>query len=106
MNEKEVEELFREADTDGSGSIDYNEWISATINKKNILTEQNLQNAFDAFDENGDGSITVDEIKQFLGQGKDINEEVWEELLAEADENHDGIIDFDEFKSMMQKFIE
>ena len=42
----------------------------------------------------------------FLGQGKNINEKVWEDILAEADENQDGYIDFEEFKHMMEKFVE
>ncbi len=106
MDEEEIRELFEKADADGSGEIDYSEWIAATINKKNILTDDNLRNAFEAFDENGDGSITTDELKHFLGQGRNINEEVWEEIIAEADDNSDGVIDFEEFKTMMQKFLD
>ena len=106
MTEDEVKELFNEADVDKNGTIDYSEWITATINKQKILTDQNLMSAFEAFDENGDGNISIDEIKKFLGQGKNINEKVWEDILAEADENEDGHIDFEEFKHMMQKFVE
>lgn len=106
MTESEVKKLFKEADVDNSGSIDYTEWIAATINKKNILTDDNLERAFDAFDENGDGSISVEEVKQFLGQGKKINEKVWEQIIEEVDENKDGTIDYDEFKNMMKMFIE
>ena len=106
MTEEEVEKLFREADTDNSGSIDYTEWISATINKKKILTEENLERAFNAFDENGDGSISFKEIKLFLGHGKNINEKVWEEIIAEVDVDKNGSIEYEEFKQMMQKFID
>lgn len=106
MDEDEIRELFDKADTDGSGAIDYTEWITATINKSEILTEENLKNAFEAFDDDGDGQITTKELKQFLGQGRDINEEVWEQIIAEADEDKNGTIDFSEFKNMMKRFIE
>ena len=33
----EAEKLFKKADSDGSGAIDYSEWAVATINKRNIL---------------------------------------------------------------------
>lgn len=105
MTDKEAKKMFKEIDTDKSGAIDYHEWISATINKKKLLSDKNLRTAFDAFDENGDGTITVDEIKNILGKGKKTNEKVWEEVLAEADDNNDGLIDFDEFKKMMAAFM-
>lgn len=106
MSEDEIRKLFKEADVDRSGAIDYTEWIAATIDKNNILTDKNLRSAFEAFDENGDGNITTTELQNFLGQGRDINEEVWEEIIAEADDNKDGVIDFDEFKEMMHKIID
>lgn len=106
MSKDEAAQLFHEADVDNNGSIDYSEWISATINKKKILSEKNLQNAFNAFDENGDGQISIAEIKQLLGKGKKINDKVWDEIIAEADENSDGFIDFSEFKHMMERFTQ
>lgn len=106
MTEEEAKILFKEADFDHNGTIDYSEWITATVNKKKLLTEDNLTKAFNAFDENGDGNISGDEIRRILGQGKKINERVWKELIDEVDTNNDGQIDFDEFKAMMQKLIE
>lgn len=106
MSEDEAREVFRKADMDGSGSIDYSEWIQATVDKKKLLSDKNLSNAFNAFDENGDGTIEVNEIKKILGRGKNINEDVWKQVINDADENNDGKIDFEEFKHMMSKFIE
>ena len=106
MSEKEAKKLFEQADTDNSGEIDYTEWIAATINKKEILTDKNLDAAFKLFDVDGGGAITVEELKKILGKGKNIKEDVWNEILAEVDDNEDGEIDFEEFKTMMNKFIE
>ena len=33
----EAEKVFKMADQDGSGGIDYSEWSVATINKRSIL---------------------------------------------------------------------
>jgi len=36
---------------------------------------------------------------------EELDQGVWEDILAEADENGDGEIDFDEFKNMMKKLV-
>ena len=38
-----VDLIFEKVDTDGSGYIDYSEWVVATINKKNLLTDDKLR---------------------------------------------------------------
>lgn len=35
---------------DGSGKIDYSEWVIATANKQNLLTQVKLEKAFELFD--------------------------------------------------------
>jgi calcium-dependent protein kinase len=37
-------------DADRSGEINYTEWITATINKREILSEERLEVAFALFD--------------------------------------------------------
>lgn len=49
--------------------------------------------------------ISTDEIKAVLGIGKQINEEVWLQIVQEVDANGDGEVSFDEFKEMMQKLL-
>jgi Ca2+-binding EF-hand superfamily protein len=46
----EAEQLFALADQDGSGEIDYSEWAVATINKRAILSDERLKEAFSLFD--------------------------------------------------------
>ena len=49
--------------------------------------------------------ISTDEIKEVLGVGKSISEEVWIQILKEVDENGDGEVSFEEFKIMMEKLL-
>lgn len=103
---EEVDKVFRAADSDGSGEIDYSEWAVATINKRSVLQEDRLRGAFNMFDKDGSGSISADEIKSILGVGKKVgNEAVFDEILREVDVNGDGEISFEEFKMMMAKFL-
>jgi calcium-dependent protein kinase len=50
INEQEVDKLFEAVDADGSGTIDYTEFVVATMNEKNFLTKDKLENAFKMFD--------------------------------------------------------
>lgn len=50
-------------DTDGSGAIDYSEFITASVNKSNTLSKDNLKSAFKMFDKDGNGSISADELR-------------------------------------------
>lgn len=42
----QVDKVFKVADADGSGEIDFTEWSLATINKRSILKEEKLKGAF------------------------------------------------------------
>lgn len=86
------------ADADGSGEIDYSEFVVATINKTRLLSDEKLVAAFKLFDKDSSGSISADEVKEVLGVGKNIDENIWNEIILEVDANGDGEISFEEFK--------
>ena len=71
----------------------------------NQLTEQQIaefKKAFSLFDEDGNGSITIMElrtVKRSLGQNH--TEEEIEEMINEFDADGNGTIDFTEFLTMM-----
>jgi calcium-dependent protein kinase len=49
-NGDEILELMKAADTDNSGTINYTEFIAATIDAQIFLREENLRSAFQMFD--------------------------------------------------------
>lgn len=84
--EEEVERILRIADIDGSGEIDYSEWLVATVNRKSLVSEEKLRTAFSFFDKDGSGSISTDELKEVLGVKKRlVDEHVWNQLIKEVD---------------------
>ena len=101
--------MMRSADTSGDGKIDYTEFMTAAFKKQTLVQEENLKKAFEIFDSDGDGQISLEELKSGFGgtevsQGSDQSsqEQLWENILAEADANGDGKISFDEFRAHMQ----
>jgi len=89
--------MFEKVDADGSGEIEYSEFVVATLNEKNLLSNNKLQTAFKMFDKDGGGSISIDEIKQVLSFGQTLDEDVIAQIIKQVDANGDGEISYDEF---------
>jgi calcium-dependent protein kinase len=102
LDDKEVDEMFDKVDADGSGAIDYSEFVVATMNEKNLLSNNKLQTAFKMFDKDGGGSISTDEIRAVLAFGQNLDEKVIAEVIKQVDANGDGEISFEEFAEMMK----
>lgn len=103
LSEYEVKQLMEAADADGNGTIDYEEFITATMHLNRMDREEHLYTAFQYFDKDNSGYITIEELEQALrdfgmNDGKDINE-----IISEVDADHDGRINYDEFVAMMKK---
>ncbi len=73
---------------DKNGAIDYNEFVCACMKQNYWQSEDVLKSAFDLFDKDNDGKITMDEIKEVLGSElSQIDDEVWKDLMNEVDSN-------------------
>jgi calcium-dependent protein kinase len=96
-----MDELFKKIDSDNSGFIDYDEFIAASIDKKKLFSIDNLQKAFIMFDTDKTGKISVENLKEVIGEAL-ANDQVWTDIINEADRNGDGEIDFSEFCELMK----
>jgi len=100
----ELANIFSQIDVDGSGYIDYTEFIAATMDLKKASSEHLLERAFEKFDADGSGKISPQEVKDILGltnEGGAINDKI-NKIIQQVDTNSDGEISFEEFKIMMQ----
>jgi len=100
----DIQEIMKDVDSDGSGNIDYTEFLAATLDKRQYIKEDVCWPAFRLFDRNSDGKISQDELKMVLGN-EDVNNVMGsqiEQLMKEVDGNGDGEIDFNEFMAMMK----
>lgn len=98
---EDIVEIVRNLDTDGSGNIDYTEFMAATLTKKQYLRREVMWAAFRVFDTNGDGVITKDELAKILKE--EDNMAHIEKMVADVDLDSNGEISFDEFCIMMEK---
>ena len=99
-NSETLIELLKGADTDNSGSIDYTEFLAATMDAQTFLRDDYLRTAFDMFDKDGSGKIDKEELISLLngdGLANNVPKEQLEAYIKEVDNNGDGEIDFEEF---------
>ncbi|KAF7833585.1 calcium-dependent protein kinase 17-like [Senna tora] len=55
LSEQEVQQLLEAADADGNGTIDYDEFITATVHLNRMNKEEHLYTAFQYFDKDNSG---------------------------------------------------
>jgi calcium-dependent protein kinase len=105
-NGEELLVIMKGADTDGSGEINYTEFLAATIDANVFLREDYLRTAFNMFDKDRSGKIDNEEVIALLS-GEDLSVHVSKNAIGaamkEIDANGDGEIDFEEFMEMMKK---
>lgn len=72
---------------DNSGTIDYGEFIAATIHLNKLDREEHLMAAFQYFDKDGSGYITVDELQQACAD-HNITDVFFEDIIREVDQDN------------------
>ena len=99
---------MRGCDLDGDGKIDYSEFIQSAIDHKHLLNKSNLEIAFEMFDLNHDGQISVDELKGMFSDSvakSNTGNEMIAMIMAQVDKNHDNLISHEEFNDAMTEVL-
>ena len=99
-----ADEIFNEIDFNNDGTINFSEFLTVNIKKEKLLNEETLDNAFKMFDIDGNGYITIDELKKTMPL-EITSKTGWKELVSEVDKDGDYQISLKEFKEMMEKLI-
>ncbi len=106
LEDEEIFDLIATVDADGSGQIDFPEFLTVILNQKAATAgqddESDTVDAFIALGGNDDktGQVSTDKLRGIIkdfGLTIDI-----ERLIRETDLDHSGFIDYDEFKTMMK----
>ena len=100
-------QLVSELDTDGSGKIEFEEFLDMIAGKAedhNSMVE--IRKVFNVFDSDKTGHITLKNLKQIVSElGEMISDETLANLIAKGDSNSDGLVSFEDFYYIMTKTI-
>ncbi|XP_022769240.1 calcium-dependent protein kinase 29 isoform X1 [Durio zibethinus] len=103
LTETEIKQLMDAADVDKSGSIDYIEFVTATMHRHRLESEENIKQAFKFFDKDSSGFITRDELRQAMTEYGMGDEATIDEVIEDVDTDGDGRINYEEFVAMMKR---
>ena len=92
-------------DTDGSQSIEYQEFLRALCDKDSLLNDQNLRAVFDVIDKDKKGFANLEDIKQFIIGDRNSNVKASTVKLLEEQINmkENSEINFEQFLDLIRK---
>ena len=109
LNKHEIFEIFNNIDIDKNNYIEQEEFAKAAIDKNIFLSEKMLKFAFNFFDKDNNGLITIEEILKLFKNNKyndnNSSNEI-KKIMKMIDKNDDGDINFEEFSQFMKKLLE
>ncbi|KAF5179566.1 Caltractin [Thalictrum thalictroides] len=105
MTEEQITQMIADVDKDGSGAIDFEEFVhmmTAKIGERD--TKEELMKAFHIIDQDNNGKISAVDIQRIAKDlGESFTDREIQEMVEEADRDHDGEVNADEFIRMMRR---
>ncbi|KAK4260580.1 hypothetical protein QN277_003676 [Acacia crassicarpa] len=103
---KDLSEMIDKIDVKGDGCVDmeeFGELYKAIMEERN--EEEDMREAFDVFNQNSNGFITVDKLRSVLSslglkQGRVVED--CRKMIIKVNVDGDGRVNYNEFKQMMK----
>ena len=106
LSEEQVDVLVKHFDRDGSGTVNFDEFLVALRGELNAFRTGFIKQAYDKLDVNKDGKVTLDDIAKLYDvsqhpdvmSGKQTPEQAYKNFMSMWDTQvADGIVTFEEF---------
>ncbi|KAH7522506.1 hypothetical protein FEM48_Zijuj07G0145800 [Ziziphus jujuba var. spinosa] len=109
LTDEEVDEMIREADVDGDGQINYEEFVKGLLLYEEVILGNPPKKQKGHFDNDGvqvlhQGCITTKELGTVMRSlGQNPTEAELQDMINEVDADGNGTIDFPEFLNLMAR---
>lgn len=102
-----VFQMISDLDADGSGAIDFGEWLGLMTKRVNDKDSRaNINKIFALFDDERTGFISIKNLRRITQElGENVSEEELQELITRADTDHDGLVSEEEFYVILTRKI-
>ena len=102
ISDEDLDKVFESVDDNGSGFIEYQEFLRNACDIKNLLSESNLKNVF--YRITGDKeTMSGGDIKNFIFHDSEIDNETLNEYFDQFGMKYEDTIIFEEFYKMIKK---
>ncbi|MED6209123.1 Calcium-dependent protein kinase 9 [Stylosanthes scabra] len=101
FTDSEAQQLMDAVDMDRNGTFDCMEFITAAMHRHRLKRDKNLYKAFQYFNIDKTGFITIDNLKTLMKEFGANDEVTINEIMSKVDTDNDGRISYEEFCTMM-----
>ena len=102
LTDEELDKIFETVDENGTGLIEYQEFIRNACDIKSLLSESNLKNVFHAICGDKE-SMSGEDVKKFIFHDAKINEQTLKEYFDSFGMKYEDNIKFEDFYDMIRK---
>ena len=102
ISDEELDSVFESVDDNGSGYIEYQEFLRNACDIKNLLSQSNLKNVFHTISGNKE-TICGEDIKKFIFHDTTVHEDTLKDYFEQFGMKYGDTIIFDEFFAMIKK---
>merc|ERR1712137_1000192 len=105
LKQEEIGKMVRDVDEDGSGAVDYPEFLEMMAHKKlNRDPVEEIDKAFKLFDDDQTGRVSFKNLQRVAKElGERLTDEELQEMIDEVDRDGDGEVNNEEFQRIMKK---
>jgi Ca2+-binding EF-hand superfamily protein len=97
-----VRGVLKRLDIAGNGVLNYDEFI--LLFAHDLFNSETLRTAFDAFDDDNSGVLSIENIVNMGHIGEDLD--FWQSIIGELDPTGKGGINFEEFCDLVLKYAD
>ena len=107
LNKEDLKTLMEKADKDGSGAIDFEEFLALMVQRIQYQNPKlEISKAFRMYDDDEGGTIDFNNLRKVatdLEEDTYIDDEEIEKMIKLADTKGAGSVDFEDFMAIMRK---